>query len=87
MITEYPVQVRGPVLGRFLNNDNNPEQKCSRRLEIGCMDRPAGWLLAIQKICGLTNFFLGKVITISADTSVQRRTPRGTSYTYVAELQ
>ena len=43
-------------MGRFLNNENNPEKRCSQPLEIGYMDRPAGWLLAIQKISCHTKF-------------------------------
>jgi hypothetical protein len=52
----YQVQVSGPFLGSFLNDENNPEKRVSQPLKIGYMDRPAGRLLAIRKIWGRDKF-------------------------------
>ena len=50
---------------------------CSQPLEIGYMDRPAGWLLAMQKISGRLNFWQSYDDS-STDASVQRRSLNGT---------
>jgi hypothetical protein len=40
----------------FVNNGFSPEKRVGQPLEIGYMDRPAGWLLAPRKIWSHAKF-------------------------------